>query len=159
MASLARLVALGRLGVTFTLTPQTVSSTTGALAAGTITGITSFSFIGQMKTCKRRQSNTREDVSPSSTRNRNMVITDSGTSYDITGFCYSNDLAATPTNVVDAVFNNADYVCLVASYKGNTETFYGVCGDFETGVESKGQIPWTFSLDPCDIGTQNPSFA
>jgi hypothetical protein len=159
MASLARLVALGRLSASLTITPQSVNSTTGALADGTISGITSFSVLGQMKTCKRRQNNTTEDISPSSSRSRNNVIIDTGSAYDITGFCYSNDTVAAPTNVADSVFQNADYVKIVTSYKGNTETFYGVCETFETGIESKGQIPFSLALVSCDIAALNPSFA
>lgn len=159
MASLARLPALGRKAVSFTLIPQIADATTGALSDATISGITSFSFFGVMKTCKRRQHNTTEDISPSSVRSENNVITGSGAVYDITGFCLANDSVSSPTNVIDAVVQAADYVKLVTNYKGNTETFTAVVVDFETGVESKGSVPFSLSISNADIGTANPSFA
>lgn len=139
---------LGRNVSAMTITSQTPNATTGVLTAGTAQSI-----VGQYKTFKLPQSNSLEDVSASSARARNMMITDTGTKCEIGG------ITLIGTNVVEIMIQTIDYVSVVLTRGTNVITVFGIVESFTSEITGKGQVTWTLSLGEIDISSQNPTFA
>lgn len=153
MSNVLRNFALGRGVGALAITPQTPNATTGTLTAGTASSI-----LGQFKTWKMTQTNTLEDVSPTSARARNNMILDSGTKLEISGILFASDSAASPTNPTTPLVNANDYLAVACTRGGMSVTVYGIVEEYTEEVKDKGSLPFTLTLAEIDIQTTNPVF-
>lgn len=146
---------LGRFTSAVTMTPQTVGSG-GALTAGT-----PFSILALFKTIKRTSTNETENVSGTYTRNKNMVIIETGTDYEITGLILNNDQNGGGVNQVNDTILAYDYIQIVQNRAGRVVSYYGVVKSYEENIAGKGAVEFTLVLEFADIGsaTANPAWS
>src|SRR5882724_6296865 len=147
--------ALGRSTGTMTVAGVTLTASTGATGV-TLSPGTARSVLTQFKTWKNTYSNETENISATSSRNKNMVITESGTDIEITGFLFANDSVSTPSNYLTSIINSFDYIQYVATYAGRTWTGYGVIKGYDENIDGKGAINFTLNLEAVDPGSANP---
>src|SRR4051812_11172867 len=107
-----------------TLTGQVVAS--GGGLSDDATG--ALSVLAVTESVEADQTNDTESITGMTTRRKNNVVIESESSYTITGFLLANDTAtlSTAKNKANAIAQNFDYVKLIMSRAGVTETFYGV---------------------------------
>jgi hypothetical protein len=153
MSSTLRNFALGRGVGALTITPQTPNSTTGVLSAGTASSI-----LGQFKTWKPTQSNTLEEISPTSSKARNNMILDSGVKLTVTGILFANDSAASSTNPAVPLVNSYDYLAVACTRGGMSVTVYGLVEEYEEEVKDKGSVTFSLTLGEIDIQSANPVY-
>lgn len=139
---------LGRNASALTITAQTPNATTGVLTAGT-----AMSIIGQYKTFKMPQSNSLEDVSATSARARNMMITDSGVKCEIGG------IVLITSSPAETLVQTNDYLSVILTRGDKVITVFGIVESFTFEIGGKGQITWTLSLAEIDISATNPTYA
>lgn len=143
---------LGRNITSIAITPQDVAAdgtiTANALGAKTVTG--------QVQSIRNMSTNELENVTGITQRRRNMIILETGTVYTISGFLLANDSVATPTNWIEAIVAEFDYVKLVFTRNGKAQTFYGVVHTYECNHQGKGQVPFSLELEMIDPGDVNP---
>ncbi len=145
--------ALGRGTGALTITSQTPNASTGVLTGGTAK-----SLLGQFKTWKMEQTNSTEDVSPTSARSRNEMITDSGTVVNITGILFAADNGTT-TNPANVMVQSFDYISVACQRGGLTCTIFGVVKEYTEEIKDKGSVPFTLSLGVIDINGTNPAYS
>lgn len=145
--------ALGRSSGAFTIAGCTVGAT-GIVTVGTIRTIT-----GQITEWEMTETNEVENISPSTSRNANEVITETMNSLSFGGFLFAGDSVATPTNWPWAIGQSFDYIQCVGSWAGRTFTFIGVMKSYNESIGSKGKIPFKMEVGFPDIGAANPAFS
>ena len=155
MATLNLNPAIGRSSGSVTAAGCTVNATTGVITVGTVKTIT-----GQIDTWEVTQSNETENISPSTSRNANHVITETDNSLRLEGFLFASDTIAVPTNFLFTIAQGSDLVQVVGTWAGRTETFFGMVKSYTEGIRGKGKIPFTAEFAMVDLGaTANPAFA
>ena len=152
MPTLTPNAALARNFTTLTLTAQDV---TGAGVLSDNAGGAK-SLLTTLETIERDTTTETENITPVTSRRKNMVILETGTTYNVAGFFMSNDAVGTPTNFPDSLFDGFDYFKLIFTRFGVTETYYGIVSNYKSSNAGKGKFSYTFTLEMVDIGSANP---
>ena len=141
---------------------MSVITLTGCTVAadGTITVGTSRSVLGVIRTDDMEFRSTTEELSVSSSGQDNYIRLSYGPYYDFEGLIKANDAQATQTiNSARYISENFETVQLVRTMFGVTRTIYGLVKMYKEGVKDKGGLPFSFSLEPVDIGAANPAIS
>lgn len=149
-------VFLGRNTGTLTITPQDVAAggTLSDNAAGAL------SVLAVTTDVRKRSENRTEEISGITSRRENNVIVTTASNYTVSGFLLANDTAVigTSKNKVNAIVQAFDYVKLIFSRGGLTETFYALIQSYEETFR-KGKTEFTLEITMIDPGVNNPAQA
>lgn len=135
--------AVGRHITAFTLTPQTVNATTGALTDTTPVA----AMFGHLQDVEVESRNTVENISSMDRQFENNVIIERGTTYRCTELGKS-----VGTNLLAQGAYGFDYFKVALARGAQTWTGYGVVGNFSM-KGNKQRVTESFELMPVDIGS------
>lgn len=142
---------LGKHATTINIIPQTVA------ADGTLTAGTSAPLIGYLDSIEYNLTPETEDIQAMDKRAGNKVIVTDTFGIVLTEILKTNDVGATPTNILANLASLGDYFSFVCTRGGRTFTFFGLRGAYKENI-NRGKSTGALNIDYVDAGVTNPTY-